>query len=422
MPLSTAPTYNFQAIRLMLEASFDDAELQTFCSDHFPEVYDDFAAGQSRGERVRMTLNYARRRGQLERLIKCVHEVRPEQYSQFETRLRQGERQADDASRGLDTLTEVLANQQGPAVREAARPLQTSFVEARRRITILGHYKEVHDLLHTFQKGPYGLILRAAQHFPADDEAAEELATLEVELAQLGTDFQEVSVKALERADQIRLVQRQIALADQVLRDALKGQDASVLAKATTILRSVIAEQPARFNMYLTRTARELALSASVDAMQEVARRLDGASPEQKTVVLDGADALAGLAISLDTLIQEHDDWQELDDTLRLYDPSGALFAFQLTDAWPTVKGMIEPLYARQAEAWMQESLGDSGQVDAALACKPDPDLRLARQHFRRFRERVRNRFYDVDYSLRQLCERLASLGDSLDAVVRVLQ
>ena len=49
-------------LRAQLDAAFDDAQLDAFCLDHFPEVFERFGRGLRRDEKVTLLLDHCRRR------------------------------------------------------------------------------------------------------------------------------------------------------------------------------------------------------------------------------------------------------------------------------------------------------------------------------------------------------------------------
>jgi hypothetical protein len=81
-------TWDTAAIRSLLTAAFDDAELTTLCFDHFRPVYEDLGSGMSKGEKVQRLLDYCDRHGQLEELLEHVRERNPVQYARFRDQLR----------------------------------------------------------------------------------------------------------------------------------------------------------------------------------------------------------------------------------------------------------------------------------------------------------------------------------------------
>ncbi|MDQ5825427.1 MAG: tetratricopeptide repeat protein [Chloroflexota bacterium] len=80
--------YNLAAVRRMISDAFGSDELQDFCFDYFQEVYNDFADGQSKSDRVRMLIDYGLQHDLLEKLLVHVQEANPNKYAEFEPRLR----------------------------------------------------------------------------------------------------------------------------------------------------------------------------------------------------------------------------------------------------------------------------------------------------------------------------------------------
>ncbi len=75
MDYSTAP------LRQFLKDMFNDQEFVDFCADYFPEVYDDFATGMTKSQKIGALLDYCRRRMLLENLDVALHNERPTQYA-----------------------------------------------------------------------------------------------------------------------------------------------------------------------------------------------------------------------------------------------------------------------------------------------------------------------------------------------------
>jgi hypothetical protein len=82
------PAFDTAAVRELLLAAFSDEELTTFCYDNFRPVYEEFATGMSRPQKVQMLVEHCVRRGDVERLLALVKEKSAYQYQQFEPRLR----------------------------------------------------------------------------------------------------------------------------------------------------------------------------------------------------------------------------------------------------------------------------------------------------------------------------------------------
>ena len=75
--------FDTAAIRQLLFDAFSDDELNTFCFDHFLPVYQNFAYGMSKSDKIQRLLDYCARLGQFERLLDLVKEQNPYQYGRY---------------------------------------------------------------------------------------------------------------------------------------------------------------------------------------------------------------------------------------------------------------------------------------------------------------------------------------------------
>lgn len=76
--------YNLENIINLLDAIFDDVNLETFCLAHFSEVFDLFAEGMRKDKKINLLLIYCRRHGKLNQLLNLVRDINPYQFRRFE--------------------------------------------------------------------------------------------------------------------------------------------------------------------------------------------------------------------------------------------------------------------------------------------------------------------------------------------------
>lgn len=76
-------TYDTAAIRRFLMGFFNDEEIANLSFDYFPEVYENFAAGMSKGRMVRDLITYCRARNRLPDLLAALERERPEAFKEF---------------------------------------------------------------------------------------------------------------------------------------------------------------------------------------------------------------------------------------------------------------------------------------------------------------------------------------------------
>ena len=79
--------YNTAALRDLISAALSGDELTALAFDHFRPVYDQFAAGQTRHQRVQLLLDHAVRSKQMARLAALIQEINPARYREFAGRL-----------------------------------------------------------------------------------------------------------------------------------------------------------------------------------------------------------------------------------------------------------------------------------------------------------------------------------------------
>jgi hypothetical protein len=82
-----APDYDTAAVRELLTAAFSDEELTTLCFDHFRPVYEAFASGMSKGQKIQRLVEYCDRNLRLDELLRRVAEINPRQYECFRDQL-----------------------------------------------------------------------------------------------------------------------------------------------------------------------------------------------------------------------------------------------------------------------------------------------------------------------------------------------
>ena len=80
--------WNTSAIRDLVSAAFSDQELTTLCFDHFRSVYEDFAGGMSKGDKLQRLLDHCERQDEMARLVALVRDTNPAQYKRFAARLK----------------------------------------------------------------------------------------------------------------------------------------------------------------------------------------------------------------------------------------------------------------------------------------------------------------------------------------------
>jgi hypothetical protein len=187
-------------------------------------------------------------------------------------------------------------------------------------------------------------------------------------------------------------------------------------------VRRVIGLDLSSANNRLIATARELGLGAVVAALRAVLGNLERGRAGDAAVheLSRQVASLADLHGALEALVHEHDQWQEIDNNLRLLVGSGAGAADELAVSWPLLRGSIaDVVKAGGAADWTRVVDAAAGALDGELARGAEAGKCLA--SLRSLWRRCNQRFVDVDKQLLRTCEELRQVGDTLDSVLTVI-
>ncbi|HEX3481680.1 MAG TPA: CHAT domain-containing protein [Kofleriaceae bacterium] len=319
-------------------------------------------------------------------------------------------------------LAAALDSLRGPEVEEQLSQFRALFREARNQIGLLGRYKAFHDILQELEV-PFNAVERDRKRLLASAEAsAEAWNELRDPLEELQQRIgQTLEVLAADRLrDEFALSRRRLTEATAALTAALAGERARLDA-AMQHVRRVIGLDLSSANNRLIATARELGLGAVVAALRAVLGNLGRGGAEAAIHELTRlVTSLADLHGALEALVHEHDQWQEIDNNLRLLVGSGAAAADELAVSWPLLRASIaEVVKAGGAADWTRAVDAAAQALDGELARGADAGKSIA--SLRSLWRRCNQRFVDVDKQLLRTCEQLRQVGDTLDSVLEVI-
>lgn len=87
-PAAAGPVWSRATLRHLLDDAFSDETLTALCFDNFPAVYDNFAAGMSKGQKVLLLLDYCFRQNQVSALLDAVAAANPEQFARYQATIK----------------------------------------------------------------------------------------------------------------------------------------------------------------------------------------------------------------------------------------------------------------------------------------------------------------------------------------------
>jgi hypothetical protein len=204
---------------------------------------------------------------------------------------------------------------------------------------------------------------------------------------------------------------KDLAKAYEDFDEGTRSIDFARVHAAIASVGTILARWPLRINVSLTETARDLALV-------ELARKLHllcDKSTTFKQQLGEKARELEQLGFHITTLATIHDDWQMLDEDLRLLETTVTQNLRDIEVIWPSLKDKAANLCSHNPGNWTQRFEHLSGEIDVALQTH---DLVLAKGHFIRFTSAARDRFYLADQNLKEGCRQLRQVSAPIQVVL----
>lgn len=327
---------------------------------------------------------------------------------------------ARSAREGIEALIELMHDRE---VQSKVAVFKVVFEGSCRQIEVLGFYKDLHDLLHTLQFKCYNYLInvvRTARTYPDDTAVWDSVIEYELMLQDIVEDLEGAARRQPPSGAAVTWVSGLVESLRQLF-TAVESHDAESIHAAIQPIQKVLARQPARLNDRLDEAARALPLAALVDALTGVCDSLDQRQVNQTTLLRfrTGVEALNDLAAGLSVLNVEHGKWQEIDSEIRLFESGVSKDVSELVDSWPGLKALTEGQCGGVADEWARLLAEEVRKLDEAIGADEHPKIR---QYFQRYRTRVNNRFYQVDLNLKELCEKLRTVGEPLATVWEIIQ
>jgi hypothetical protein len=318
---------------------------------------------------------------------------------------------------GLNALAELMQNSE---VRSAVITFRVDFEAACKQIEIIANYKEIHDLLHTLEFQCYSGIVQESKRFPADETALDILFDHELTLQKTLRGVQEVVGRETIATSELTWL-KDLDRAQEELHSAIEEADTRHLQRTIWLLNRILAIQPSRINTNLNSAARTLRLPDLLNAMKSIWEKIVGANLNQEKIkqFKEGVKELAKLNERFTALIISHDFWQEIDLELRRIEANLEKDLIELEMSWPDLKERTEVLFDPAGDEWSTSFKRESINLDTAIN---DQNPVKIKRYFRNYRRYAGERFYQVDVTLKKLCEKLRAVGEPLESVLRIIE
>jgi len=316
---------------------------------------------------------------------------------------------------GVNALAALARN---PVALEAISGFRVDFENARAQIARLGDYKSLHELLQELEVRypPLG----ADSHRAATDPGA--WNTLTQSIPEISDIIDEVVAQAANRALGLAaaLWLTQLTQARAALTAALESEDAAALNRGRADLRRALGRGPSQVNTRMVATV-DVLLQSNMGARMAAAREqltAVGVTEAELGGFVQSLSALVTLRDRLQSIRDEHNGWQEIENQLSRIEDTLATDSSELEATWADVSGLAAQLMSGRTDDWAIRLLKLGSDLQAALIGR---DLTLARRLFAQFSSAASRRFRRVDDELVQICHELQNVGAALDTLLRAI-
>ena len=411
--------YTRAILRELVGSAFSNADLKVFFSDNFGDVYNNFTDDQSKNDRILQLLDFVESHNGFKQLAALVKSANPEKYKEFESRLTQETDQppqADpDIANALEKIRQELRSDPDYGY------LLRRFTAILEQIALLSDYKTLHDGLHEIQYSYYENIIRNTKIVLDDKYAKYDLNKY------LGGYRREVIAmqEAAGRKKVDPVEDQWVAQLDQAGNDLEEGIDKGnkcQMDSATQTINQVIGTQPTIVNrkLYSAVYAYNGSLPELKEVMNRVREKFNAIAPPSEIAKFDrGINSLKELNTKLRDLIAEHNTWQDLDNQLRmlpdlLADAGVSVF----NKRWQKQRVGIVPFYTSNEDKSTvlyksSERLKEADEQLSAAIVENEPEG--VGKAFDNYCSQASERFFYVDKSVMELCEKLSLIRTELD-------
>jgi hypothetical protein len=330
---------------------------------------------------------------------------------------------AETSTKAFQGLSQLMGS---PKIMSFVAEQQEQLVSADQALQILVDYKNVHDLLHDLQLKCYNYILQEARKledqidWPLLVQPQKDLASI---LERLGEAESQKSMadEDFSWLEDLRSSQERLGVAcDQLSLAPLK--------EARDLIKTILQMRPTIFDTKLCAAARTLPLEELRNALCAIRAKLGARALESDAGVSfsAGVDALPELSASLRALTTEHTRWQVIETRLWSIDALIDRDFTELQDAWPQLRERLVKVCDGNRAPWAVSILEEAEKLDDLLKVPLPEDAKdlqrwqmKVRQSYRSCSNDSGTRFYQVDLSLKRLCDQLRGVQAAL---VKVLQ
>jgi hypothetical protein len=317
-------------------------------------------------------------------------------------------------SLALKALGDLISTQEA---RLAVADFQKNFQKTCEQINIIANYKALHDCLHRLEFC-FRNIEYNTKRFAGDETVLGDFIYYEQDIEDILVKVQDIVDREVITNSEVRWL-KDIKKAQEEFHEGIEKNEAKQLHLAIESLSRVLAVQPSRINTSLKAAAKELQLSALIDAMKMIWKKLviDNLDQDKLSQFHQGIEMLSKMEQRLAILIKQHNNWQGFDLELQRVEKDLDRYLTESEMAW--LNKELEELIDDINDSWSIEFQKTIYNLNEALKVK---DNSKVRQYFIGYRSRASRKFHQVDTDLKVLCEELQKIGEPLAFVLRIFE
>jgi len=318
-------------------------------------------------------------------------------------------------------------------VQEAVNQLRANFSVASKQIFKISQYKKIHDCFqqlensyknvenHQYQLSEKWLSSKNYKKESWDDMKKltwENIRGQELDLQNSIKDLIDQAHEAksvLSDSSWIEILEEAQTEIGDAVRKKYSQENEESLKTGMHKLRGVIGRYTTQMNTLLFATASVLEFGPIVDNIKIILDRLT--QPDQDATVnqefVTIATSLQELHPQFKTLIHEHNQWQIIEDDLRVVEANlEAALAFE----WDRIMKKVKSLIQKRQEEWVRTLMMTNQRLKDSLNNRSIFD---AKDSFHVFRSESSRQFNRVDHDLLKLTDKLEKDGKNLNSWLR---
>lgn len=318
----------------------------------------------------------------------------------------------EDTDQTIKAFSLLSRMAQQPEVLVVLVKSRNDFEYARKHINIVRDYKNIHDALHELEINCYRVISAEASRFPSKG-ASGDLSIYLVILSDIKNRIKATVERGFIPWTEGPLLDR-LEDAEKTLNEALTTRERKIFNKAVGDIGHILRFNLSRINHRLIDSASSLSLPDLIEGMEQVQSQLVryGSDPGEIQAIEKGIQSLRNLDRSLSTRTQEHNEWQEINDELKLAESD----LFTAIEQWTHTKERIDNLCSGSTEIWSLSIRKCCEQLDSALGNKETN--KNVKEIFRSLNRAVVVRFQQVDGYLKDFYDQVKTLDEPITSIM----